>query len=135
MGTSTTTTYAESAAGIAEGGRSGLMAFTVTLLFLVSLFFAPLFLLVPSVATDGVLVIVGVFMFDAVGKVDFEDMTEVLPAFITILMMPLTYSIAEGIVLGMLSYTFLKVLSGRYRDLNPVMYVLSLLFILKYIFV
>lgn len=74
-------------------------------------------------------------MFDAVGKVDFEDMTEVLPAFITILMMPLTYSIAEGIVLGMLSYTFLKVLSGRYRDLNPVMYVLSLLFILKYIFV
>lgn len=135
LGTSTTTTYAESAAGIAEGGRSGLMAFTVTLLFLVSLFFAPLFLLVPSVATAGVLVIVGVFMFDAVGKVDFEDMTEVLPAFITILMMPLTYSIAEGIVLGMLSYTFLKVLSGRYRDLNPVMYVLSLLFILKYIFV
>lgn len=134
LGTSTTTTYAESAAGIAEGGRSGVTAFTVSLLFLISLFFSPLFLLVPGVATAGVLVMVGVFMFDSVVKINFGDITEVLPAFITIIMMPLTYSIAEGIVLGMLSYALLKILSGKFRDLNLVMYILTVLFMLKYVF-
>ena len=108
LGTSTTTTYAESTAGIAEGGRSGLTAAVVSGLFIVALFFAPFFLLVPGIATAGVLVIVGSFMFDAVKKIRFDDMTEAFPAFVTIIMMPLTYSIADGIVLGLLTYVLFK---------------------------
>lgn len=133
LGTSTTTTYAESTAGIAEGGRSGLTAAVVSLLFLVALFFSPFFLLVPGVATAGVLVIVGSFMFDAVVKIRFTDFTEAFPAFVTIIMMPLTYSIAEGIVLGLLAYVFLKLFTGKHRELNLTMYILALLCILKYL--
>ena len=131
LGTSTTTTYAESTAGIAEGGRSGLTAAVVSGLFIV----APFFLLVPGIATAGVLVIVGSFMFDAVKKIRFDDMTEAFPAFVTIIMMPLTYSIAEGIVLGLLTYVLLKLFAGKYRELNLTMYILSILCILKYVFV
>lgn len=133
LGTSTTTTYAESTAGIAEGGRSGLTAAVVSVLFLVALFFSPFFLLVPGVATAGVLVIVGSFMFDAVVKIRFNDFTEAFPAFVTIIMMPLTYSIAEGIVLGLLAYVFLKLLTGKGRELNLTMYILALLCVLKYV--
>ena len=135
LGTSTTTTYAESTAGIAEGGRSGLTAAVVSGLFIVALFFAPFFLLVPGIATAGVLVIVGSLMFDAVKKIRFDDMTEAFPAFVTIIMMPLTYSIAEGIVLGLLTYVLLKLFAGKYRELNLTMYILSILCILKYVFV
>ena len=135
LGTSTTTTYAESTAGIAEGGRSGLTAAVVSGLFIVALFFAPFFLLVPGIATAGVLVIVGSFMFDAVKKIRFDDMTEAFPAFVTIIMMPLTYSIAEGIVLGLLTYVLLKLFAGKYRELNLTMYILSILCILKYVVV
>ena len=132
LGTSTTTTYAESTAGIAEGGRSGLTAAVVCVLFLVALFFSPFFLLVPGVATAGVLVIVGSFMFDAVVKIRFSDFTEAFPAFVTIIMMPLTYSIAEGIVLGLLAYVSLKLFTGKHRELNLTMYILAILCILKY---
>ena len=135
LGTSTTTTYAESTAGIAEGGRSGLTAAVVSGLFIVALFFAPFFLLVPGIATAGVLVIVGSFMFDAVKKIHFDDITEAFPAFVTIIMMPLTYSIAEGIVLGVLTYVLLKLLAGKYRELNLTICILSILCILKYVFI
>lgn len=134
LGTSTVTTYVESAAGIAEGGRSGVTAATTGLLFLVALFFSPIFLLVPSAATTGALVIVGVFMMDSILKIDFSDITDALPAFVTIIMVPLTYSIADGIVLGLLTYIIIKFVSGRYKDLNATMYILGLLFILQYIF-
>ena len=133
LGTSTTTTYAKSTAGIAEGGRSGLTAAVVCVLFLVALFFSPFFLLVPGVATAGVLVIVGSFMFDAVVKIRFSDFTEAFPAFVTIIMMPLTYSIAEGIVLGLLAYVSLKLFTGKHRELNLTMYILAILCILKYV--
>ena len=133
LGTSTTTTYAESTAGIAEGGRSGLTAAVVCVLFLVALFFSPFFLLVPGVATAGVLVIVGSFMFDAVVKIRFSDFTEAFPAFVTIIMMPLTYSIAEGIVLGLLAYVSLKLFTGKHRELNLTMYILAILCILTYV--
>ena len=108
-------------------------AVVVSVLFLVVLFFSPFFLLVPGVATAGVLVIVGSFMFDAVVKIRFNDFTEAFPAFVTIIMMPLTYSIAEGIVLGLLAYVFLKLLTGKHRELNLTMYILALLCVLKYV--
>lgn len=133
-GTSTVTTFVESAAGIAEGGRSGMTAAVTGLLFLAALFFAPLFLLVPGAATTGALVVVGVLMMQSVRNIDFTDMSEALPAFVTILGMVLTYSIAEGISLGLLSYTFVKILTGQFRALHPALYVLSVLFVLRYIF-
>ncbi|MEE3385293.1 MAG: NCS2 family permease [Prevotella sp.] len=132
-GTSTVTTYVESATGIAEGGRTGLTSFTVAALFLVSLFFSPLFLIIPSAATTSALVLVGVLMMKTVTKIDFSDITESLPCFITIVMMPFTASISEGIVLGMLSYVTVKLLSGKWRQLGIVIYALAALFLLKYI--
>lgn len=134
-GTSTVTTYVESATGIAEGGRTGLTSFTVACLFLVSLFFSPLFLIIPSAATTSALVLVGVLMMKTVTKIDFSDITESLPCFITIVMMPFTASISEGIVLGMLSYVTVKLLSGKWRQLGIVIYALAALFLLKYIVV
>lgn len=132
-GTSTVTTYVESATGIAEGGRTGLTSFTVACLFFVSLFFSPLFLIIPSAATTSALVLVGVLMMKTVTKIDFSDITESLPCFITIVMMPFTASISEGIVLGMLSYVTVKLLSGKWRQLGIVIYALAALFLLKYI--
>lgn len=134
MGSSTITTYVESASGISEGGRSGFTSLTTGLLFILALFFAPLFLLIPSAATSGALVLVGVFMMDAIVKIDMEDISETLPAFITIIMMVLTYSIADGMVLGLLCYVLLKLGCGRYREISLTMYLLAALFILKYIF-
>ena len=132
-GSSTVTTYVESTTGIAAGGRTGVTSFTVAMLFLVAVFFSPLFLIIPSAATTSVLVLVGVLMTRTLSKIDFSDLTEAIPSFITILIMPFTESISEGIVLGMLSYVIIKVCTGHSKDLSVVMYVLAVLFVLKYI--
>ena len=135
LGTSTTTTYVESAAGVAEGGRSGLTAFVVAVCFAVSLFFSPLFLSIPAAATTAALVIVGMLMLESVRKIPFNDYCESIPAFICIVMMPLTYSISNGIMLGMISYVVLNMLCGKLNKITPTMYVLAVLFILKFIFI
>ncbi len=132
FGTSTVTTYVESASGVAEGGRTGLTSLTVAILFLVALFFAPVFTMVPAAATAPALILVGFFMMSPILKIDFDNYTDSIPAFITIIAMPLTYSIAEGIVFGMLSYVLLKVFTGKYKDVSIVMVVLAILFILKF---
>lgn len=133
LGTSTVTTYAESASGVAEGGRTGLTAFTVAILFLIALLFAPFFIMIPSAATAPALVIVGVFMMSPIKKINFEDYTELIPAFLTIIMMPLTASIAEGIAFGMVSYVLLKVLTGQFKDISLLMVILALFFIIKFL--
>jgi AGZA family xanthine/uracil permease-like MFS transporter len=132
FGTSTVTTYVESASGVAEGGRTGLTSLTTAGLFLVALFFAPLFTMVPPAATAAALVLVGFFMMSPILKINFDDYTEAIPAFITIIVMPLTYSIAEGIVFGMLSYVLLKLLTGKVKDISVVMILLAILFVLKF---
>lgn len=134
MGSSTITTYVESASGIAEGGRSGFTSLVTGILFILALFFAPLFLLIPNAATTGALVLVGVFMMDSIAKIDMDDISEALPAFITIIMMVLTYSIADGMVLGLLCYVLVKLFCGKQKEVSITMYVLAVLFILKYIF-
>ena len=132
FGTSTVTTYVESASGVAEGGKTGLTSLATAGLFLIALFFAPAFTMVPGAATAPALILVGFFMMSPILKIDFENYTESIPAFITIIVMPLTYSIAEGIVFGMLSYVLLKVLTGKFKDISVVMIVLAALFILKF---
>jgi AGZA family xanthine/uracil permease-like MFS transporter len=132
MGTSTVTTYVESASRVEEGGRSGLTAFVCRLCFLSAMFFAPLFLSIPSAATAPVLVLVGVMMMSSVVKIDFRDYTEAIPAFICIVMMPLCYSISDGIVLGMLSYVVLNLLGGNKKKLTVGMYILATFFLLKF---
>jgi AGZA family xanthine/uracil permease-like MFS transporter len=132
-GTSTVTTYVESTAGIAEGGRTGMTAFSVAILFLIALFFSPVFLIIPSAATTSALVLVGVMMIKPIVNIEMNDFTEAVPCFIAMLMMPFTASIAEGIVLGMLSYVFIKVCTGRGRQVSIMMYVLAVFFIFKYI--
>lgn len=133
LGTSTVTTYVESAAGVAEGGRTGLTSFTVAVMFLIALFFAPLFIMIPGAATAPALVMVGLFMLSPISKIDLNNYTESIPAFFTIIMMPLAYSIAEGIVFGMLAYVLIKVFTGKFKDVSWVMYILAALFILKFI--
>ena len=135
LGTSTVTTYVESASGVAEGGRTGMTSLVTAAMFGVALFFAPLFTLVPSAATAPALVIVGLFMMSPITKIDFNDYTEAIPAFLTIVMMPFAYSIAEGIVFGMVSYVILKAISGKFKDISWVMWILSLLFVLRFIFI
>ncbi len=132
LGTSTVTTYVESASGVAEGGKTGLTSLSTAALFGIALFLAPLFLMVPAAATAPALVLVGFFMMTPILNINFNDYTESIPAFITIIIMPLTYSIAEGIVFGMLSYVLLKLLTGKTKDLTIVMVVLAVLFILKF---
>ncbi len=132
-GTSTVTTYVESTTGVMEGGRTGLTAFTVAMLFLVSLFFSPLFLMIPSAATTSALFLVGVVMMHPVLHIDFMRFRTGVPCFVTILMMPLTASISEGIVLGLLSYILIKVCTGEGKQLSVFMYVLGVVFLLKYI--
>ena len=132
-GTSTVTTYVESTTGIAEGGRTGLTALTVAGLFFLSLFFSPVFLMIPSAATTSALFLVGVMMLRQIVHIDFIDFTESMPCFMTILMMPFTASISEGIVLGLLSYVIVKVCTGRYRELTAMMYILAVFFVLKYV--
>jgi AGZA family xanthine/uracil permease-like MFS transporter len=133
LGTSTTTTYIESAAGVAEGGRTGLTALTVAVLFAVALFFSPIFAAIPAFATAPILVIVGFFMMQNIVKIDFSDPTEGIPAFFAIVMMPLTYSIAEGIVFGVLSYVILKLATGKQKDISVAMYIIAVLLVLKLI--
>jgi AGZA family xanthine/uracil permease-like MFS transporter len=132
LGTSTVTTYVESASGVAEGGKTGLTSLSTAAFFAIALFLAPLFLMVPAAATAPALVLVGFFMMTPILNINFEDYTESIPAFIAIIIMPLTYSIAEGIVFGMLSYVLLKLLTGKTKDLTIVMVVLAVLFILKF---
>ncbi len=132
FGTSTVTTYVESASGVAEGGRTGLTALATALMFLIALFFAPVFTMVPAAATAPALILVGFFMMSPILKIDFDNYTDSIPAFITIIVMPLTYSIAEGIVFGMLSYVLIKLLTGKTKDVSVVMMVLAVLFILKF---
>ncbi len=131
LGTSTVTAYVESASGVASGGRTGLTSVSTALMFVLALFFAPLFLMVPAAATSPALVIVGLFMISSVAKVNFSDMSEGLPAFLTIVFMPFTYSIAEGIVFGMLSFALIKVCSGKHKDVSVTVYVIAVLFLLK----
>jgi AGZA family xanthine/uracil permease-like MFS transporter len=132
LGTSTVTTYVESASGVAEGGKTGLTSLATAGLFLIALFFAPLFTMVPAAATAPALILVGFFMMSPILKIDFDNFTESIPAFITIIVMPLSYSIAEGIVFGMLSFVLIKILTGKIKDISVVMIVLAVLFILKF---
>ncbi len=134
MGSSTITTYVESASGISEGGRSGFTSLVTGGLFLLALFFAPVFLLIPGAATSGALVLVGVFMMDSIAKIEMVDISEALPAFITIIMMVLTYSIADGMVMGLLCYVLIKLLCGKHKEVSLTMYILAALFLMKFIF-
>lgn len=135
LGTSTTTTFVESASGVTEGGRTGLTAVTTGLLFLLSVIFSPLFLTIPSFATAPALIIVGFYMIAAVAKINWENMLEAIPAFLCILSMPLMYSISEGIAVGVISWTILHLCTGKAKGkVSVLMYVLTVLFILKYIF-
>ena len=135
LGTSTTTTYVESASGVAQGGRSGLTAFAVAVCFIISLFFSPLFLAIPAAATAPVLIIVGLFMMSPIKNIPFDEYTESIPAFITIIMMPFVYSISDGILMGMISYVVLNMVCMKFNRITPAMYILATLFILKYIFI
>lgn len=134
LGTSTVTTYVESAAGVADGGRTGLTALSAACMFFLALFFSPIFGMIPGEATAPALILVGLFMMSPIKEIDLEDFTEAIPAFLTIVMMPFAYSIAQGIVFGMVSYVLLKVLTGRYKEVSGIMYVLSVLFVLSHIF-
>ena len=135
LGTSTTTTYVESAAGVAQGGRSGLTALIVGCGFTVALLFSPLFLSIPTAATAPALIIVGLLMLEPVKNIPFDDFSESIPAFVCLITMPLTYSIANGILLGMITYVLMNLITGKSKKLSPVMYVLAVLFILKFIFI
>lgn len=132
MGTSTVTTFVESASGVNEGGRSGLTAFTAGVCFLLSLFFAPFFLSIPSAATAPVLVLVGLMMMTSVLKIDFNNYLDSIPAFICIIFMPLAYSISDGIVLGHLCYVIINILSGKFKRIKISMYILAAFFVLKF---
>ena len=135
LGTSTTTTFVESASGVTEGGRTGLTAVTTGLLFLLSVIFSPLFLTIPSFATAPALIIVGFYMIASVAKINWDNMLEAIPAFLCILSMPLMYSISEGIAMGVISWTILHLAAGKTKGkVSVLMYVLTVLFILKYIF-
>lgn len=134
LGTSTVTTFVESASGISEGGRTGMTALTSASLFLLALFLSPLFLLVPSAATTGALVLVGVFMLEAIQEIDLSDMSEALPSFVTMLTMVLTYNIAEGMALGLISYTIVKLLSSQCKQVSLTLYIVTALLLLRYIF-
>lgn len=133
LGSSTLTTYVESASGIAEGGRSGLTSFTTGILFVVALFLSPLFMLIPSAATSGALVLVGVLMLDSVKRLNLADVSEAFPVFITIITMVLCYSIADGICLGILSFVILKLCTGKWKQVNMTLVILSLIFIANFI--
>ena len=135
LGTSTTTTYVESAAGVAQGGRSGLTALVVGGCFVIAMFFSPLFLSIPSAATAPALIIVGLLMAEQIKNVDFDDFSEAIPAFVCMLMMPLTYSISNGILIGMITYVLMNMICGKFKKLSPAMYILAVLFILKYILI
>lgn len=134
LGSSTITTYVESASGVAEGGKSGLTSFFVGVMFILSIFLAPIFLLIPSAATSGALVMVGVLMIDSFKKIELEDISESFPAFITMITMVLCYSIADGICLGILSYVLIKMMVGKFKDLNLALYILAVFLLINYVF-
>lgn len=131
LGTSTVTTFVESSAGAAEGGRTGLTALSTAVMFALSLVLAPFFGMIPAAATAPALILVGLFMMSSVKEIDFDDFTEGIPAFLAIIMMPFAYSISEGIVFGMVSYVILKLITGKREDISFIMYILAFLFILK----
>lgn len=135
LGTSTTTTFVESAAGVAEGGRTGLTAVTAAILFGLSLFLSPIFLAIPAFATAPALVVVGFLMLTSITKIDFADFTEAIPAYIAIIAMPFMYSISEGIAMGVISYIMINIAAGKAKEkrISALMYVLAVLFVLKYI--
>lgn len=137
FGTSTTTTFVESAAGVAEGGRTGLTAVVAAVLFGLSLFLSPIFLAIPSFATAPALVVVGFLMMTSVTKIDFSDFTEAIPSYIAIIAMPFMYSISEGIAMGVISYVFINLVTGKAKEkkISTLMYVLAVLFVLKYILI
>ena len=135
LGTSTTTTYVESAAGVGEGGRTGLTAFSTACCFALALFFSPLFLAIPGAATAPALIIVGVMMMHSVTRIHWDDYCKAIPAFVTIIMMPLAYSISDGILLGVITYVGCHAVAGRFKDISVTMWILAALFICKYIFI
>ena len=137
LGTSTTTTFVESAAGVAEGGKTGLTSIVAAVLFGISLFLSPIFLAIPAFATAPALVVVGFLMMTSITKIDFEDYTEAIPCFICMIAMPFMYSISEGISLGIISYVLVNVIGGRAKEkkISMVMYVLAILFLLKYVLI
>jgi AGZA family xanthine/uracil permease-like MFS transporter len=138
FGTSTTTTYVESTSGIGAGGRTGLTSVVTGLLFLLAIFFAPIFTAIPGFATAPALIFVGFLMLSAVVKIDFSDLREAIPAYLTILCMPLMYSIAEGIAIGCVSYVLINIICNivceEKKKITPLMYILAVIFVLKYIF-
>ena len=134
LGTSTTTTYVESAAGVGAGGRTGLTAFTTACCFAIALFFAPIFTHIPSAATTAALVIVGLMMLTPIKNIDLDDFSESIPAFLTIILMPLCYSISDGILIGMIAYVVINALCGKFKKISVAMWVLAILFIARYIF-
>ena len=135
LGTTTVTTFVESASGVSEGGRTGLTSMTTAVLFAASLLLSPIFLAIPSFATAPALIVVGFYMFSNVVHIDFSDITEAIPCYICIVAMPLFYSISEGISMGIISYVIINALTGRTKKVTPLMYILSILFILKYILI
>ena len=135
LGTSTTTTYVESSAGVGEGGRTGLTAFSAAICFVLALFFAPIFLGIPSAATAPALILVGVMMMEPVVRIDWTNFREAIPAFVTLILMPVAYSISDGILIGMITYVVLNALTGKAKEISPTMWVLAVLFIARYIFI
>lgn len=133
FGTSTTTTFVESSSGVAEGGRTGLTSIVTGFLFLISLVLAPVFTTIPSFATAPALIFVGFLMVSAIVEIKFDDMTEAVPAYLCLLCMPLMYSISEGIAVGIISYVIINLVAGKAKKITPLMYILAVLFILKYI--
>ena len=134
LGSSTTTTYVESASGVAEGGRTGITSFVVVVCFALALFLSPIFLAIPSAATGAVLVIVGVMMMSPIAKIDWNDYREAIPAFLTAALMPLTYSISHGIMIGTIAYVVINACTGKLKNTNVVLWILAVLFVLRYIF-
>ena len=134
LGTSTTTTYVESAAGVGAGGRTGLTAFTTACCFVIALFFAPIFTHIPSAATTAALVIVGLMMLSPIKEIDLDDFSESIPAFLTIILMPLCYSISDGILIGMIAYVVINALCGKFKKISVAMWILAILFIARYLF-
>ena len=134
LGTSTATTFVESSTGIAEGGRTGLTSLTTSILFLASIIIAPIVGIIPSAATAPALVFVGVLMLSSIKDLDFSDMSEAIPSFVTVSFMPFTYSIANGIAFGLFTYVLIKLLSGKYKEIKPFTVVLVILFVLRFAF-
>ena len=132
--TSTTTTFVESSAGVSEGGRTGLSAIVTGLMFLIAIFLSPIFIAIPGFATAPALIFVGFLMITAVVDIDFNDLTEAIPAYLALVAMPILYSISDGIAVGVISYVVINACCGKAKKISPLMYVLAVLFVLKYVF-